>query len=96
MPITFGVPVYSSIWDAPPYGYRALCEALRITDFEEPRIFPDSHSVENADQRLLDRFGADLRWVCAATERESEPLPGGRARSVARTSHDTAGSLSMS
>ena len=41
---------------------------------------PNSHTVENADQRLLDRFGADLRWVCASTERVSEPLGEGRER----------------
>jgi uroporphyrinogen decarboxylase len=80
VPITFGVPVYSSIWDAEPFGYRALCDALGITDYAEPVIFPDSHSVENADQRLLDRFGADLRWVCAGTDREAESLPDGHAR----------------
>lgn len=72
--------MFSSIWDAAPYGYRALCAALGIDDYAEPLIFPDSHSVENADQRMLDRFGADLGWVCAGTEREGEPLPGGQTR----------------
>ena len=65
VPITFGCPVFSSIFDSPPNGYRALCAQLGIEGYEEPRIFADSNSVENADVRLLDRFGADLRWVCA-------------------------------
>ncbi len=80
VPITFGCPVYSSIWDASPYGYRALCAALGVIDYPEPRIFPDSHSVENADTRLLDRFGADLRWVCSGTDRQPELLRNGRSR----------------
>ena len=80
MPITFGVPVYSSIWDAPPHGYRALCAALGIEGYEEPRIFADSHTVMNVDARLMDRFGADLRAVCGGSDRTTEPLPNGRER----------------
>jgi uroporphyrinogen decarboxylase len=80
VPITFGVPGLSSIWDEAPYGYRALCAEVGITAFDEPRIFPDSHSVENASPRLLERFGADLRWVCAGTERPHELLPDGTTR----------------
>jgi uroporphyrinogen decarboxylase len=80
VPVTFGVPGLSSIWDAPPYGYRALCRYLGIADDEEPRIFADSHSVENAHPALLDRFGADLRWVCGGTERAVETLPDGTTR----------------
>lgn len=80
VPITFGVPVYSSIWDAAPFGYRALCAELGLEGYAEPVLFPDSHSVMNADRRLLDRFGADLRWVCAGTDRKAETLPGGRER----------------
>jgi hypothetical protein len=80
VPITFGMPVYSSIWDAPPHGYRALCAELGIDDYEKPVIFGESHTVMNVDRRLLDRFGADLRAVCGGTDRVGEPLPGGRER----------------
>ncbi len=80
VPITFGCPVFSSIFDAPPHGYRALCAHLGITSYEEPRIFADSNTVENADQRLLDRFGADLRWVCAGMSLKPEPIGEGKYR----------------
>lgn len=80
VPITFGVPVYSSIWDAPPYGYRALCAELGIEGYEEPRIFGDSHTVMNADRRLMGRFGADLRAVCGGTDRVGMPLGPNRER----------------
>jgi uroporphyrinogen decarboxylase len=80
VPITFGCPVFSSIFDAPPHGYRALCAHLGVEGYEEPRIFADSNTVENADPRLLDRFGADLRWVCAGLGLQAEPLGDGKFR----------------
>jgi uroporphyrinogen decarboxylase len=80
VPITFGCPVFSSIFDAPPLGYRALCAHLGIDGYEEPRIFADSNTVENADPRLLDRLGADLRWVCAGLGLDPEPIQEGKWR----------------
>ena len=57
-----------------------LCAKLGIDGYAEPVLFPDSHSVMNADPRLLDRFGADLRWVCAGSDRKGEVLPEDRER----------------
>ena len=78
VPVSFGDPVYSSIFDYRPYGYRALCAYLGITDYAEPISFIDEGStVSNVDGRLLVRFGADLRCLAPGSSREPEWLPDG-------------------
>ena len=81
--IEFGSPATLSIIDGEPYGYRALCAELGINDAPEPvlaRAF--SNSVTNVDERILDRFGADLRWVGPGGP-DIEDLPNGRLRDPA-------------
>ena len=63
VPIEFGCSLLSSILDREPFGYRALCKHLGIDDFAEPEINFYLSSVSNVDARIMDRFGADLRWV---------------------------------
>jgi uroporphyrinogen decarboxylase len=64
VPISFGDVVISSIFDAPPYGYRALCAHLGIDDYAEPIVAEDApEAVLNVDERLRLRLGADLRWI---------------------------------
>ena len=63
VPISFGDVVISSIFDAPPHGYRALCRLLGIDDYADPAVAEDApEAVLNVDERLRRRFGADLRW----------------------------------
>jgi len=64
VPISFGDVVISSIFDAPPYGYRAVCAHLGIDGYAEPIVAEDApEAVLNVDERLRRRFGADLRWI---------------------------------
>ena len=64
VPISFGDVVISSIFDAPPYGYRALCRSVGIDDYADPVVAEDApEAVLNVDERLRRRFGADLRWI---------------------------------
>ncbi len=65
VPIEFGSSQISSLVVGRPYGYAALCELLGVTDYAEPEINYYLNSVKNVDQRLMRRFGADLRWVTA-------------------------------
>lgn len=74
VPIEFGSSQLSSLLIGPPYGYRALCEYLGVTDYPEPDINYYLNSVKNIDARIMRRFGADLRWVTAgAPEVERRP-----------------------
>ena len=75
--IEFGSPATLSIIDGEPYGYRALTSELDIRDAPPPilaRAF--SNSVTNVDDRILQRFGADLRWVGPGGP-DVEELPSG-------------------
>jgi uroporphyrinogen decarboxylase len=63
VPIEFGSSQLSSLLIGKPYGYEALCEYLGIPDYPEPVINVYLNSVKNVDQRIMRRFGADLRWV---------------------------------
>ncbi len=74
VPIEFGSSQLSSLLIGRPYGYRALCEYLGVTDYPEPDINYYLNSVKNIDARIMRRFGADLRWVTAgAPEVEHRP-----------------------
>jgi uroporphyrinogen decarboxylase len=78
VPIEFGSPATLSMIDGEPYGYGALLDLLGIGDAEPPilaRAF--SNSVTNIDPRVLERFGADLRWVGAGGA-DLEERPDGR------------------
>jgi uroporphyrinogen decarboxylase len=62
VPISFGDPGFSGVFDAPPHGYRALCSYLGVTDYAEPVSSEDDCGVVcNMDQRLIDRLRGDLR-----------------------------------
>ena len=63
VPIEFGSSQLSSLLIGRPFGYRALCEYLGVTDYPEPEINVYLNSVKNVDSRIMRRFGADLRWV---------------------------------
>jgi len=74
VPIEFGSSQLSSLLIGQPYGYRALCEYLGVTDYPEPEINYYLNSVKNIDPRIMRQFGADLRWVTAgAPEVERRP-----------------------
>jgi uroporphyrinogen decarboxylase len=63
VPIEFGSSQVSSVLIGQPYGYEALCEHLGISDYPRPEINVYLNSVKNVDARIMQRFGADLRWV---------------------------------
>lgn len=67
VPIEFGSPQVSSLLIGEPYGYERLCEYVGVTDYPEPVINVYLNSVKNVDPRIMRRFGADLRWVTAAS-----------------------------
>lgn len=79
VPIEFGTDGLSSIHLGEPYGYEALCRLVGLTDPAPPQINPFLGSVTNVDQRLLNRFGSDLRCVWAGGY-PLEKLPDGRLR----------------
>ena len=81
VPVSFGDPCFSSIFDHPPHGYRALCRLTGLADAPEPiSSTDDGGSVLNVDERLKLRFGADLRWLAAGSSFEWEQLPDGGVR----------------
>jgi uroporphyrinogen decarboxylase len=78
VPVSFGDICFSTIFDYPPNGYRALCEALGITDYAAPVSSPDDGGcVLNIDERLMIRLGADLRTVASGSSYEWVYLPDG-------------------
>jgi uroporphyrinogen decarboxylase len=83
VPVSFGDIAFSSIFDYPPYGYRALCDYLGIADYTEPISFhDDAGTVANIDERLRQRLGADLRYVAAGSSYREVHLPDGGCRSA--------------
>lgn len=52
-----------SIVDQKPYGYTALCEYLGIADYPRPISDPIWGDVKNVDERILEKFGCDFRYV---------------------------------
>jgi uroporphyrinogen decarboxylase len=77
-PASFGDICFSSILDAPPFGYRALCHELGIQDCEEPASSPDDGgAVLNIDERVRQLLGADLRCVASGGSLPFQFLPDG-------------------
>jgi uroporphyrinogen decarboxylase len=65
VPIDFG-GACCSIVDSPFQElrpYKRLCEYLGIKDYEEPISGPFMYDVCNIDERILQRFGVDIRYV---------------------------------
>lgn len=78
VPVSFGDICFSTIFDYPPNGYRALCRQAGIDDPPEPVSSPDDGGcVLNVDERLKLRFGADIRSVAAGSSYEWRFLPDG-------------------
>jgi uroporphyrinogen decarboxylase len=78
VPVSFGDVCFSTIFDYPPNGYRALCAAVGLADCPEPVSSPDDGGcVLNVDERLKRRFGADLRTVASGSSQAWEFLPDG-------------------
>jgi uroporphyrinogen decarboxylase len=83
IPVSFGDLCFSSIFDYPPHGYRALCAEAGITDYEEPISSPDDGGcVLNIDEHLKQRLGADIRCVASGSSRGFEFLPDGASVDV--------------
>lgn len=81
VPISFGDLVFSSIFDWPPHGYRALCEHLGIADYPQPVSAQDDlGAVLNVDERLRRRFGADLRWIVPGSSFAPEAIDSATVR----------------
>ncbi len=64
VPIDMGSAI-TTIMIGAPYGYKALCEYMGIEDYPEPEVWLFSNTVGNVDERILQRFGVDLRSVQA-------------------------------
>jgi uroporphyrinogen decarboxylase len=78
IPVSFGDLCFSTIFDYPPNGYRALCREVGILDYPDPVSSPDDGgSVLNVDERLKQRFGADIRCVASGSRYEWQFLPDG-------------------
>lgn len=69
-----------SIVDQKPYGYTALCEYLGFTDYPRPISDPIWGDVKNVDERILEKFGCDFRYVQKGMPHIQE-LPNGYFRS---------------
>jgi uroporphyrinogen decarboxylase len=68
-----------TIVDQQPYGYSALCEYLGITDYAKPVSDPIWGNVVNVDERLLEKFNCDFRYV-PPIPKDLEVLPNGYIR----------------
>ncbi len=78
VPVSFGDICFSTIFDYPPNGYRALCAEVGITDYPEPVSSPDDGGcVLNVDERLRERLGADIRTVSSGSSYAWQFLPDG-------------------
>jgi len=70
IPIDFGTASCWTIVDAPNMPEHAclrLCEYLGIQDYEEPRRGVLMNEVTNVDERILERFGVDTRYLMAGS-----------------------------
>ena len=63
--ISFGGTSSTGILECPPDGknYTRLCHYLGIRDFEKPDIGYAFNAVGNIDERILQKFGSDLRRI---------------------------------
>ncbi len=65
VPIDFGAMCWSIV-DSPHmehHPYRDLCRYLGITDYPEPSSEPMMYEVNNVDERVLQRFGVNIRYM---------------------------------
>jgi len=65
IPIDFGASCWTIV-DAPSmpeHAYLRLCKYLGIDDYEEPRRGPLMNEVDNVDERILEKFGVDTRYL---------------------------------
>jgi len=69
-----------SIVDQEPYGYSALCKYLGITSYNTPITDSIWGNVTNVDERILERFGCDFRYIPRGPA-HLEVLPNGNFRS---------------
>jgi uroporphyrinogen decarboxylase len=65
IPISFGGTGSTGILECPPQGknYTRLCQYLGIENYEPPETGYAFNYVSNIDERILTRFGSDLRRV---------------------------------
>jgi len=80
VPVDFGNRCWTIV-NAPPYGYKALCEYLNISDYPEPKIVYLMNIVVNVDERILRKFNADIRDL-GAGGLGVERLPDGTLRDL--------------
>jgi len=78
VPISFGDPGFSGIFDHGPHGYRALCAHLGVDGYEEPFSLKDDCGVVfNSDPRLTERLRGDLRLLLPGSSYQLVELPDG-------------------
>jgi len=65
IPISFAGTASTGVLECPPDGknYTRLCEHLDLQDYEEPDIGYAFNYVGNVDERILQKFGSDLRRI---------------------------------
>jgi len=80
VPVDFGNRNWSIV-NARPYGYKALCEYLNISDYPEPKIVYLLNIVANVDERILKKFNVDIRNL-GAGGLGMERLPDGTLRDL--------------
>ena len=80
LPVDFGNRCWTIV-NAPPYGYKALCEYLNISDYPKPKIVYLMNIVVNVDERILRKFNADIRDL-GAGGLGVERLPDGTLRDL--------------
>ena len=80
VPVDFGNRNWSIV-NARPYGYKALCEYLNISDYPEPKIVYLLNIVVNVDERILKKFNVDIRNL-GAGGLGMERLPDGTLRDL--------------
>lgn len=65
IPIDLGAMCWSIV-DSPHmrhHPYKELCKYLGIKDYAEPSSEPLMYEVNNIDERILERFGVDVRYM---------------------------------
>jgi uroporphyrinogen decarboxylase len=80
VPIDFGGP-FTTISAAGPYGYEALCRQLGYEDHPPVVVLQVANVVINVDERLMERFHSDTRWIYPGWY-APERLPDGTMRDI--------------
>ena len=65
VPVSFGSTLSTDMLDSPPdsKNYTKLCEYLQIQNYEEADIGFVFNYVNNIDERIMQKFGSDLRRI---------------------------------